>query len=112
MDIIAGFRKTGIYPLSKESVPPEKLFPSEIFREDESLKKDQAIKGGKHTLQPTVLTTDYLSTTDADGEDFLFANFQQTNLWAPTGNAEDANCLEILQQQSEPISRTNKLFIS
>ena len=28
----------------------------------------------------------------------------------PTGNGEDANCLEILQQQSEPISRTNKLF--
>ena len=37
--IIAGFRKTGIHPLSKESVPPEKLFPSEIFREDEPLKK-------------------------------------------------------------------------
>ena len=53
-----------------------------------------------------------VSTTDADGEDFLFAKFQQTNLWGPTGNAEDANCLEIMQQQSEPISRTNKLFIS
>ena len=37
--IITGFRKTDIYPLSKESVPPEKLFPSEIFREDEPLKK-------------------------------------------------------------------------
>ena len=30
----------------------------------------------------------------------------------PTGNGEDANCLKILQHQSEPISRTNKLFIS
>ena len=39
MNIIAGCRKTGINPLSKESVPPEKLFPSEIFREDEPLKK-------------------------------------------------------------------------
>ena len=33
-------------------------------------------------------------------------------MWVPTGNGEDANCLEILQQKSEPISRTNKLFIS
>ena len=32
------------------------------------------------------------------------------NLLAPTGNGEV--CLEILQQLSEPISRTNKLFIS
>ena len=30
----------------------------------------------------------------------------------PTGYGEGANCLEILQQQSEPILRTNKLFIS
>ena len=38
------------------------------------------------------------------------------NLWAPNGNGEGAKCLEILQQQSEqqsePFSRTNKLFIS
>ena len=33
-------------------------------------------------------------------------------MWAHTGNGKDANCLEILQQQSEPISRKNKLFIS
>ena len=33
-------------------------------------------------------------------------------MWAPTGNGECANCLEILQQQSESISLTNKLFIS
>ena len=32
------------------------------------------------------------------------------NLLAPTGNGEDDNCLEILHQQSEPISRTNKLL--
>ena len=49
MNKMAGFKKTGIYPLSKESVPPGKLFPSEIFREDEPLKV-QAIKGGKEAV--------------------------------------------------------------
>ena len=34
------------------------------------------------------------------------------NLWAPTGSGEDANCAEIVQQQSESFSRTNKLLIS
>ena len=28
------------------------------------------------------------------------------------GDEEDTLCLEILQQQSDPISRTNKLFVS
>ena len=42
----------------------------------------------------------------------LVCLIQQKNLRAPTGNGEDANYLEILQQLSEPISRTNKLFIS
>ena len=50
MNIMAGFKKTGIYPLSKESVPPEKLFPCENFREEEPLKKVQAIKGGKEAV--------------------------------------------------------------
>ena len=37
---------------------------------------------------------------------------QQTNLWGPANDGEDALCLEILQQQSDSISGTNKLFVS
>ena len=43
----------------------------------------------------------------------IFCLLNSTNEYvAPVDNGEDANCSEILQQQSEPISRTNKLFIS
>ena len=64
MNIIAGFKKTGIYPLSKESVPPEKLFPSEIFREEEPLKKVQAIKGGKEAVDKFLSTKVQKSTEE------------------------------------------------
>ena len=33
-------------------------------------------------------------------------------MWAPVDNGADDKCLEILQQQSDIISRTNKLIIS
>ena len=33
-------------------------------------------------------------------------------MWAPVDNGADAKCLEILQQQSDSISLTNKLLIS
>ena len=34
------------------------------------------------------------------------------NLWTPADDGEAIECLEILQQQSDPISYPNKLFVS
>ena len=64
MNIIAGFRNTGIYTLPKESVPLEKLFSSEIFRENEPQKKIQAIKGGKEAVDKFLSTKVQKSTLE------------------------------------------------
>ena len=49
-NIISGFKKTGIYPCSKEDINKEKLFPSECFRDEEPLKKVQAIKSSQEAI--------------------------------------------------------------
>ena len=49
-NIISGFKKTGIYPCSNEAFNKEKLFPSECFRDEEPLKKVQAIKSSKEAI--------------------------------------------------------------
>ena len=64
INIIVGFKKTGIYPPSKESVPLEKLFASDIFREEEPLKKVQAIKGGKEVVDMFLSTKVQKSTEE------------------------------------------------
>jgi hypothetical protein len=51
INIQAGFRKTGIYPLSKDVVPMEKLFPAEGFREEEPVKKVKALRHGKEAVE-------------------------------------------------------------
>lgn len=50
-NIQAGFRKTGIYPLSPEAVAMEKLFPAEGFREENPVDKIKAIKSGKEAVE-------------------------------------------------------------
>ena len=64
MNIIARFKNTGIYPPSKESVPLEKLFASEIFRKEEPLRKVQAIKGGKDVVDMFLSTKVQKSTEE------------------------------------------------
>ena len=49
-NIISGFKKTGIYPCSNEAFNKETLFPSECFRDEEPLKKVQAIKSSKEAI--------------------------------------------------------------
>ena len=49
-NIISGFKKTGIYPCSNEAINKEKLFQSECFRDEESLKKGIAIKSSKEAI--------------------------------------------------------------
>ena len=49
-NIISGFKKTGIYPCSNEAINKEKLFQSECFRDEESLKKVIAIKTSKEAI--------------------------------------------------------------
>ena len=51
INIQSGFRKTGIYPFSKDVIDKEKLFPSECFREDQPLEKVKAIKTGKDAVE-------------------------------------------------------------
>ncbi|XP_053374341.1 uncharacterized protein LOC128546943 [Mercenaria mercenaria] len=50
LNIQAGFRKTGIYPLRKEVISPEKLIPCESFREDKPIEKVKAMKAGKDAV--------------------------------------------------------------
>jgi hypothetical protein len=51
INIQAGFRKTGIYPLSKDVIPMEKLFPAEGFRKEEPIKKVKALRHGKEAVE-------------------------------------------------------------
>ena len=50
-NIQAAFRKTGIHPFSKQTISPDKLFPTEAFREKEPVKKVMAMKGGKDEVK-------------------------------------------------------------
>lgn len=54
-NIVAGFRKTGIYPIAKDIVPKEKLFPSESFTDSTPVEKVTAIKAGKEALERYLL---------------------------------------------------------
>ncbi|KAH3840747.1 hypothetical protein DPMN_114203 [Dreissena polymorpha] len=50
-NIVAGFRKTGIFPCCPEAVPADKLYPSETFRETSSLLKIIELKSGKEAVE-------------------------------------------------------------
>ena len=50
-NIQAAFRKTGIHPYSKQTISPDKLFPTEAFREKEPVKKVMALKAGKDEVK-------------------------------------------------------------
>ncbi|XP_053372904.1 uncharacterized protein LOC123565518 [Mercenaria mercenaria] len=54
LNIQAGFRKTGIYPLSQDVITMEKLFPAEGFREENPTDKVKALKAGKEAVEEFV----------------------------------------------------------
>ncbi|XP_052258935.1 uncharacterized protein LOC127863447 [Dreissena polymorpha] len=54
-NIVAGFRKTGIFPCCPEVVPADKLYPSEAFRETSPLFKIMEIKSGKEAVEKYLL---------------------------------------------------------
>lgn len=54
-NITNSFEKCGIYPLNKKSIPVEKTFPAEAFREEKAVQKVKAIKGGKAEVEQFLL---------------------------------------------------------
>ena len=56
INIMSAFKKSGIYPLDKHAVTPEKLYPTESYRDKNPLQKIQAMKRGKDAIE------EYLST--------------------------------------------------
>ena len=51
VNIMSGFKKTGIFPLSPEKVPMQKLLPCKSFREEKQLQKVKAMKEGKEAVE-------------------------------------------------------------
>ena len=54
--IVSAFKKSGIYPLNREAVPIEKLFPSEVFRDTTPHLKIAALKSGKDAVDEYLKT--------------------------------------------------------
>lgn len=50
-NIVAAFKKTGIYPLDRNVIEQDKLFPSEAFVDSTPIKKVIAIKSGKDAVE-------------------------------------------------------------
>jgi hypothetical protein len=51
INILSGFKKTGIFPLSPEEVPMQKLLPCERLRENKPMQKAKAMKEGKDAVE-------------------------------------------------------------
>ena len=51
LNIQSAFRKTGIFPLSREAIPNDKLLPCESFREDKPLEKVKAVRAGRDAVE-------------------------------------------------------------
>ena len=51
MNVQTAFRKTGIYPYSRQVVSADKLYPAEVFREDQPVKKVTAMKISKEEVE-------------------------------------------------------------
>jgi hypothetical protein len=51
LNIVSGFKKTGIYPYNREAIPVDRLLPCESFRDSTPLDKVAAIKQGKEAVQ-------------------------------------------------------------
>ena len=50
-NVQSAFKKTGIFPLERNVIAKEKLFPCETFREDHPLEKVAAIKSGRGAVE-------------------------------------------------------------
>ena len=51
INIQTAFRKTGIYPYSRQVVSADKLYPAEVFREDQPVIKVTAVKISKEEVE-------------------------------------------------------------
>ena len=51
LNVQCSFKRTKIYPFSEKVITPEKLFPTEVFRDEEPIKKVTAIKSGKEEVK-------------------------------------------------------------
>jgi hypothetical protein len=51
MNIMSGFKKTGIFPFEPTVVPSDKFFPCETFREEKPVEKVKAIKSGREAVE-------------------------------------------------------------
>ena len=51
INIMSAFRKSSIYPFDKYTVSPEKLYPTESYRDRNPIQKVQAMKGGKDAVE-------------------------------------------------------------
>lgn len=50
-NIVSSFKKTGIYPLNRQAIEVEKLYPCEAFRDETPIQKIVALKGGKEAVE-------------------------------------------------------------
>ena len=51
MNILTAFRKTGIYPYSRQIVSADKLYRAQVFREDQPVKKVTAMRISKEEVE-------------------------------------------------------------
>ncbi|KAH3885922.1 hypothetical protein DPMN_009919 [Dreissena polymorpha] len=41
-----GFRKTGLFPLNKDAIPRESMFPAQVYHSDDTDDSDLTVEGG------------------------------------------------------------------
>jgi len=49
-NIVSSFKKTGIFPLNKDTIAAEKMMPCEPFRNETPVEKVHAMRGGKEAV--------------------------------------------------------------